>query len=89
MSDIQATLQERGARYGAFTEHARITQNLKRAMGDSPNWQTLSDDQKEALEMIQHKVARILNGSPDWVDNWVDLCGYSQLVVNRLSEGKP
>lgn len=60
--NIDKTLQERGTRYGKFDQHTRITQNLKRAMQDSPNWQKLRDDQKEALEMVMHKVGRILNG---------------------------
>ena len=38
-TSIESTLQERATRYGEFPEHARITQNIKRAMVDSPNWQ--------------------------------------------------
>lgn len=34
--------------------------------------------------MIQHKIARILNGDPDYVDNWVDIAGYAKLVADRL-----
>jgi hypothetical protein len=82
--NIQNTLEERGARYGAFTEHARIAQNLKRAMVDSSQWEALADDQKEALEMVQHKIARILNGQPDYHESWHDIVGYAQLVANRL-----
>lgn len=84
MSDIHQTLQERGSRYGEFPEHARITQNLKAAMVDSPNWRHLDADQKEALEMIQHKIGRILNGDPNYADSWHDIVGYAQLVEKRL-----
>ncbi len=84
MTDITATLAERGSRYGAFPEHARITQALKRAMADSPNWSSLADDQREALEMIAHKVGRILNGDPNYIDSWHDICGYCRLVEARL-----
>ena len=48
--DIAATLAQRGNRYGAFPGHAKITQSLKRAMQDSPNWTSLTDQQREALE---------------------------------------
>ena len=81
---INDTLNERGNRYGVFTEHARITQNLKRAMVDSPNWSILSDDKKEALEMIQHKIGRILNGDPEYHDSWYDVVGYTTLVADTL-----
>ncbi len=60
MNNIDATLAERGNRYGSFTEHARITQNIKKAMADSPNWSKLSYDKKESLEMLAHKIGRIL-----------------------------
>lgn len=81
---IDATLSERGNRYGAFTGHARITQNIKRAMTDSPNWAKLSDPQKEALEMTAHKIGRILNGDPDYHDSWHDINGYIKLVADDL-----
>lgn len=83
--DIDATLALRGNRYGDFDEHARITQNLKRAMADSPNWKKLDDDQREALEMVQHKIGRILNGDPDYYDSWHDIIGYTKLVADRLA----
>lgn len=84
MTDISDTLKERGNRYGEFPEHARITQNIKRAMLDSPKWSGLSDDKKEALEMVAHKVGRILNGDPEYHDSWHDIIGYTKLVADTL-----
>lgn len=83
---IEQTLQERGNRYGEFKGHARITQNIKRAMVDSPNWAGLSDDKKEALEMVAHKMGRILNGDPEYADSWHDIIGYSKLVEDELGK---
>ena len=82
--DIDKTLAERGSRYGSFHGHARITQNIKRAMADSPNWLSISDDKKEALEMLAHKMGRILNGDPEYHDSWHDIVGYTKLVVDTL-----
>ena len=81
---VDATLAERGTRYGTFTGHAKITQNIKRAMQDSPNWEKLDDDQREALEMTAHKIGRILNGDPNYADSWHDIIGYTRLVEARL-----
>jgi len=81
---IDDTLAERGSRYGSFVEHARITQNIKRAMRDSPNWDSLPDDMKEALEMDAHKTGRILNGDPTYHDSWHDKIGYTKLVADTL-----
>ena len=82
--EIDSTLAERGDRYGAFDKHARITQGIKSAMADSPNWATLAPDQREALEMIAHKAGRILNGDPNYHDSWHDMVGYAKLVADRL-----
>jgi hypothetical protein len=89
-SAVDATLQQRGNRYGEYKDHARITWNIKRAMEDSPNWPSLEDYQKEALCMVAHKVARILNGDPNYADNWHDIQGFCKLVEDRLpSATKP
>jgi len=77
-------LEERGKRYGEFETHAAISQALKRAMQSSANWSKLTDVQKEGLEMVQHKVARMLNGDPSYIDNIVDIVGYSTLIKNAM-----
>lgn len=86
MTDLTATLAERGARYGKFEDHAVIAQGLKDQMWATEGWSRLAPDQRQALEVIQDKVARILNGDPDYVDNWHDIAGYSRLVEDRLNE---
>ena len=84
MSDVSAILAERGSRYGRFDAHALVTQRLKQALTSGTNWDFLEPDAKEALEMIVHKIGRILSGDPDYDDSWVDICGYSQLIVDRI-----
>jgi hypothetical protein len=85
-SGINDTLADRGKRYGLFTAHANITQFLKQDMRDTPKWRMLEPYQKEALEMIAHKIGRILNGDPNYDDSWRDIAGYAMLVCNRLTE---
>ncbi len=84
MSNIDKTLSERGSRYGEFDGHAFLTQEFKRAMHDHANWNNLADDQKEALDMVAHKIGRIVNGDPDYIDSWTDIIGYVRLVEKRL-----
>lgn len=83
---IDSTLKERGARYGAFKDQARISLNIKMAMADSPNWPKLTPDQREALDLIANKVGRILNGDPNFHDSWHDICGYAKLVADRIQQ---
>ena len=82
---VSDTLHERGNRYGKFKSHAQITQLLKSCMVLSDKWECLDPDQKEALEMIMHKIGRILNGDPNYADSWHDIAGYALLVEQRLN----
>lgn len=84
MADIDATLEERGQRYGSFESHAKISQSIVRAMTDSPNWDRLDDDMREAFHIIANKMGRILNGDPWYHDSWHDIVGYAKLVADRL-----
>lgn len=83
---MDALLEERGSRYGKFTVHAEITQALKSVMieTDEIKWKKMSADQRECLEMIAHKIGRILNGDPNYEDSWRDIAGYATLVADRL-----
>ena len=83
-------LAERGARYGKFTGHAEITQRLKRVIEHelSKRAKVLEDDQQEALDMVCHKIGRIINGDPDYHDSWADIAGYAKLVADRLETGE-
>ena len=82
---IESTLEERGRRYGDFHGHAAITQLIKSAMRQKPSkWDNLSDDKKECLEMLAHKIGRILNGDPEYHDSWHDIVGYTKLVADTL-----
>ena len=85
---IDKTLEERGSRYGEFINHAIITQSLKGIIYSALTQQQkqLPPDMNEALDMICHKIGRIVNGDPTYVDSWVDIAGYAQLVVNRLQK---
>ncbi len=84
--NMQQLLNERGKRYGEYREHARITQAIKRAMADSPNWGILSDDKRETLDMLAHKLGRILNGDPEYEDSWIDCVGYITLTLQELTK---
>ena len=89
-TSTETILQERGNRYGTFVGNASTSQSIKRLMAEhlAKNNQQLDDDQWEAMEMIAHKLARIINGDPNYHDNWADIAGYAKLVADRLETGK-
>mgnify|MGYP003645029849 FL=1 len=85
MSEIKSVLAERGSRYGEFKDNARVSQNIKVAMQDG-RWSDLPADKAEALEMIAHKMARIINGDCDYKDSWTDIIGYAKLIEETLND---
>lgn len=84
MNDLQATLDERGSRYGDFAAHAAIAQMLQNTMRNTPGWKELPPMHAQALTVIADKIARVLNGDPNYPDNWHDIQGYARLVEERL-----
>jgi hypothetical protein len=87
MNEIETTLTERGKRYGTFVGHAGVTQSLKEVIRTNlqSRQRQLAPDQQEALDMICHKIGRIVNGDPDYADSWHDIAGYARLVDERLN----
>ena len=82
--DITAIVDERGSQYGDFAEQGQIAQALKDYMREHTGWDRLLPHQRESLDMIMHKVSRILNGNPNHKDSWVDIEGYAHIVAIRL-----
>ena len=87
VDQVDETLDARAVEYGKFIEGAEVMQMLKRVVLNALNNRdkTLAHDQAEALDMIIHKIGRIINGNPDVVDHWLDIAGYAQLVADRLN----
>lgn len=83
---VDEVLDTRATQYGTFKDGAELMQSIKRTLAAhaQKHEKTFADDQWEALEMIVHKIARIVNGNPDNHDSWVDIAGYAMLVADRL-----
>jgi hypothetical protein len=89
---LEETLKDRGGKYGPFTGHAEVTQDLKDVIRRHLlvyGSKALAPDQQEALDMICHKIGRIVNGDPNYADSWIDIAGYAKLVADRLDPPKP
>jgi UDP-N-acetylmuramoylalanine-D-glutamate ligase len=80
---IKATLAQRQKTHGEFSTHAEISQKLKAVMREHGLLE-LSPDKIEALEMIAHKIARVLNGNPEHHDHWHDISGYAECAAKLL-----
>ena len=83
-TDINEILKERGSRYGSFREGAMLAYQLKDPLHSHPNWKYISADKREAIDTIMSKVSRIVHGDPEYRDSWVDIIGYTQLVLDSI-----
>ena len=71
--------------HGNFDATALIAQRFKNVARNTPNWEAkLTDVQREALEGVFTKIARILSGDPGHKDHWSDIAGAAHLVEERL-----
>lgn len=87
---IHAILEQRGSRYGDFDDHAKLAQNLKNQLAKVGFYKNdkFKSIHREAADMILHKLARIVNGDPDYDDSWVDIAGYATLVADHIKKSK-
>ncbi len=79
-------LDERGATHGKFPAVAYWSQEYKRQLRLTAGWKELTMVQREVLDMIALKMARITCGDPNHVDHWSDISGYAQLAVDELKK---
>lgn len=82
---VEETLEQRRKHYGPFIKHAKYADAINKVFETSPNWEKMQPDAREALRSIAGKIARILNGDPDYDDNWRDIAGYATLVEKRIN----
>ena len=97
MSDklnVEDTLEERGKAYGDYQLLSITAQSLRNAMR-AGNWVSLSSWHREALDMVAHKIARIIHspyyeGSQDpeaeeaLKDSVRDIIGYMEIGFKDL-----
>lgn len=76
--------EERGKNYGDFSKMAADAQSLKCMLVSAQ----MNVVQREAMQMICTKLARIANGDPNHVDSWFDIAGYANLVVKDLQKSE-
>jgi hypothetical protein len=82
---IGKVTNERKSRYGDYSLQAVVEQRIKRAMESSTNWGSLDDVKRSSFQMIAVKISRILEGDPEYDDNYIDGEGYFRIARERLT----
>lgn len=80
----QEILAERGSRYGKFKDHAEIVQAFINVFDQYADSVPIKADARQAVRVIFDKIARMINGDPEYIDNWQDIVGYGTLVLERM-----
>jgi len=81
-------LKERQGTHGEFADVAEISQELKNIFRNKEGWVNLTRVQREALDNIIQKAARIFAGDPNFADHWVDIQGYAKLAEKEIRKGE-
>jgi hypothetical protein len=85
---LTLTLKDRGAEYGDYREMAELAQRIKDLMrSDETHWFKLAPHERESLDMIALKMARIVCGRHSQQDSWHDIRGYAKLAEDRCPPG--
>ena len=80
MDEIRKTLNERSQTHGDYGEVAKTAQQIKRVLHET----NLPSPQREALDMIASKIARIMCGNHNEPDHWLDIEGYARLARESI-----
>lgn len=80
-----ALIEERAKTHGNYNNMAVKAQLIKKAIFDGGGGcSQLSPQQRESLEMIATKIARICCGNPAERDHWDDISGYALLISKSI-----
>jgi len=83
-SNLSELIADREATHGDYFVNTTVMQRTKDLWRGAGGWDKLTPAQRESLEMIAHKVGRILGGDPNHKDHWLDVAGYAKLVADKL-----
>lgn len=90
VNSVDPILEEREKTHGQFDKVAQTANTIKDCIIAAGS--NLNPPQAEALDMIVSKIARIVNGDPNFPDHWLDIAGYATLAAKYsqpLKLGKP
>ena len=78
-------LHERANVHGRWEDNARISRAFRAIVEEEVNKRPerfqakLTPSEREAIDMIVHKISRIIAGDPRHADHWDDIGGYARL----------
>jgi hypothetical protein len=77
-------IAERQNTHGDFRQNGRVMQAIKDLLRTGPSWSAMEPFQREGVDMIAHKLGRIVCGDPNYLDHWDDIAGYATRVTTII-----
>lgn len=77
---LDELLAARKSTHGHFSDHARIVQGLKAVIRRETRYAGLTATQRESIDMILHKIGRVIAGDASFPDHWDDIAGYAKIA---------
>ena len=74
--DTRNLIDTRETRYGSMADNAGATWRLMEVFEKYQSWGRFTHVQKHLFYMTAHKMARMLCGDPNYIDNYDDIIGY-------------
>lgn len=86
MTSPYELINARETTHGDFRDNGRVMQGIKDLLRSGPSWVHMTPFEREGVDMIAHKLGRIVCGDPSWLDHWDDIAGYATRVATILRE---
>ena len=84
---MDPAIPNRDDQHGGVEAVGFVSQGIKHAMRKGINRSSLSSGACEALDMIAHKIGRILSGGdPHDRQHWEDIAGYAHAAMRSFDQ---
>ena len=87
MKKINSVLNSRKKVYGNYSDIARTSSLLKKAVRENLIFDELPYEVQDGIDNVLHKISRIIN-NPYLIDNYMDIIGYTTLMMNTIKKDK-
>lgn len=89
-SETENLLDERHKTHGLWSDFAWVARGMKEivVLYQRRSGKTLSNEHQESIDMILHKVARIVTGDANVKDHWDDTAGYAVLGSKAVKDDR-
>ena len=83
---MDPAIPNRDDQHGGVQAVGEVSQVIKFYMRRATNWNSLSFGGRESMDMIAHKIGRILSGAdPHDRQHWEDIAGYAHAAMRSFN----